>query len=160
MVGAPMTAPDAGHRPPTVLVKVCAELVVEVPALHPHEQATDALNDTFRAAPALFADWSFARDGRTLDITVLDPDPDDYEEGDAWPHPTPSHALTLRHALAHVDAHGFGDDVDADAVIRQAGTGLLTLYDVHGLETEAASSAADQCGDLYALLDALGLPVA
>lgn len=70
---------------PDVLVKVRAEIIVRVPDYHPDAQATDGLNEGFRANPDFFVDWSYyAADGHGVDITVLDLDPDTYEEGDAW----------------------------------------------------------------------------
>lgn len=68
--------------------------------------------------------------------------------------------MTLREALAHIEKHGFGDNVDADAVIRQAAHGLVLLYDDHGLVGESPNSAADQCADLYDVLNGVGMPVA
>lgn len=69
-------------------------------------------------------------------------------------------AMSLRDALIHVAHRGFATNADADSTIRAAACGLLGLYDAHGLHDESASSAADQCADLYDLLCRLGLPVA
>jgi hypothetical protein len=68
--------------------------------------------------------------------------------------------MNLREALAHVSAHGFGDNVDADSIIEHAAVGLVEIYDSHGLMGPSGSSAADQCGALYELLDSVGLKVA
>jgi hypothetical protein len=70
------------------------------------------------------------------------------------------HGSNLREALRHVAEHGFGSSVDADSTIEEAAVGLVALYDTHGLVAVSASSAADQCADLYALLCRVGLPVA
>jgi hypothetical protein len=65
----------------------------------------------------------------------------------------------LRSALAEIDANGFGENVDADAVVKHAAEGLLALYDAHRLGEVGHTSAADQCADLYRLLSELGLVV-
>lgn len=50
----------------------------------------------------------------------------------------------LREALAHVDEHGFGDLVDADAIIEQAAREHLTA--LQGEEMEPLRTC-DECGD-------------
>lgn len=68
--------------------------------------------------------------------------------------------MNLDEALAHVADHGFGDLVEADQIISQAAAGLAQIYHRHSLHEVSASSAADQCADLYDLYNQVGLPVA
>lgn len=68
--------------------------------------------------------------------------------------------MNLDDALAHIARHGFGDQVDADAVIHAAAAGLAQIYHQFDLHKISRSSAADQCNALYELLGSVGLPVA
>lgn len=74
--------------------------------------------------------------------------------------PTAGEGWGLRDALHYVATHGFGENVDADSTIEEAASGLLALYDNHGLRDVSGSSAADQCADLYTLMNSVGLVVA
>lgn len=68
---------------------------------------------------------------------------------------------TIRHALAHVAEHGFGDDVDSDTIIERAAKGLVAIYDDGdlGAAPDDSDSAADTCEKLYLLMGRLGLEV-
>jgi hypothetical protein len=68
--------------------------------------------------------------------------------------------MDLKEALKHIEEHGFGDNVDADAIVKQAAEGLVDIYDRHGLEDVSGDSAADQCATLYDVLNGVGLAVA
>ncbi|HVT78390.1 MAG TPA: hypothetical protein VHD87_15240 [Acidimicrobiales bacterium] len=74
--------------------------------------------------------------------------------------PPEAQPVTLRDALAVVDEHGFGHNVDADALIERAARDLVALYDSHGLHDISPDSAADQCATLYEVLNRVGMVVA